>query len=61
MEYLIKNKVDPPLTPNGIRQAEQTGRYLKEYFEEEGLAFDKIIIESSPFLRTMMTASQIAH
>lgn len=31
---------------------------LKQFLKEEG--YDEIIIESSPFLRTMMTASQIA-
>ena len=30
---------------------------MKKYFAEKGWIFDKIIIESSPFLRSMQTAA----
>ena len=29
---VYKNHVDPPLTPMGMKQAETTGAYLKDYF-----------------------------
>lgn len=59
--FVFKNKYDPPLTPLGIQQATATGKYLKEYFEQKGWSFDKIVIESSPFLRSMQTAAWVAH
>ena len=43
-----------------MKQAKATGEFLNEYFLENGYAFDKLIIECSPFLRCMMTAGQIA-
>ena len=55
-----RNPLDPPLTPDGLIQANATGAYLKEYFSENGYKFDEIIIECSPFLSCMMTAGQIA-
>lgn len=55
----VEHMLDPPLTPLGFRQAEDTGRYLKEYFEKNG--YTDIIIESSPFLRTLQTASTVAN
>ena len=59
--FVFKNKFDPPLTPLGIEQATATGKYLKEFFEQKGWSFDNIIIESSPFLRSMQTAAWVAH
>ena len=52
--------VDPPITPNGLKQSLKTGQFLKEHFERKCTTFDKIIIECSPYLRSMMTAGQIA-
>ena len=54
----IDNEFDCPLTTLGLSQAHVTGQYLRKYFKENG--FDKIIIESSPFLRTLETAAAIA-
>ena len=54
------NDVDPPLTDEGMVQAAKAGENLKACFEKYKLKFDKIVIETSPFIRTMMTASQIA-
>ncbi|CDW81206.1 UNKNOWN [Stylonychia lemnae] len=48
---------DPPLTREGMWQAKLTGEALKKQFLEGG--FEKVIIESSPFLRCIMTAAQI--
>lgn len=55
-----KVDVDPPLSRRGDRQAAFTGKYLKEYFEKHNMKFDKIVIESSPFLRCIQTASEVA-
>ena len=49
---------DPPLTPRGIDQAICTGKFFKQYFEENG--YTDIVIESSPFLRSLQTASEVA-
>ena len=54
------NKEDPPLTPQGVKEAIVTGNFLKEHFSDNSYHFDKVIIECSPFLRCMMTAAQIA-
>ena len=51
---------DPPLTPEGQKQAYFAGQYLKEYFEMNNMKFDKIIIETSPFIRCVQSASNIA-
>lgn len=51
-------KYDPPLTPLGIEQARETGEYLREYLKVH--KFDEIKLEASPFLRTLMTAANIA-
>ena len=58
--FLYPNKCDPPLTRRGILQAEATGDFLNDYFIEENYHFDKVIIECGPFLRSMMTAGQLA-
>ena len=52
----FKNKCDPPLSPLGVEQAAVTGRFLKKYFSDNGFHFDKIIVETSPFIRCMMTS-----
>ena len=49
---------DPPLTPRGIDQAICTDKFFKQYFEENG--YTDIVIESSPFLRSLQTASEVA-
>ena len=54
------NKIDPSLTEYGFEQGAITGKFLKKYFDGEGLTFDEIIIETSPFIRCMQTAKQIA-
>ncbi|CDW77202.1 UNKNOWN [Stylonychia lemnae] len=54
----IEEIVDAPLTPIGIQQAYETGLFMKQYINEH--QFEEVILESSPFLRVMMTASQIA-
>lgn len=33
---------------------------MKEYFEKLGVTFDKIVIETSPFMRCVQTANEIA-
>lgn len=58
MEY--PNKDDPPLSALGVAQAKTTGKYFKKYFADNDFKFDHIIIDCSPFLRCMMTASFIA-
>ena len=55
--FKVENKDDPLLTPKGMKQAFATGVYLKKYFKDNNLLFDKIIIESSPFIRCMMTSA----
>ena len=54
----IEVKSDPPLTRLGVAQAHMTGKYLKTYLKSG--KYDQIIIETSPFLRTMETAAGIA-
>ena len=56
VKYDVKS--DPPLTPLGVTQVEETGHYLKRYVEQHG--FDEIVIECSPFIRTVQTAAIIA-
>ena len=57
MEY--PEKQDPPLTPLGVQQAEETGRFFKEYMEKHPY-LDRVKLETSPFMRTMQTAAGIA-
>ena len=58
LDVEVECMLDPPLTPLGWRQAEDTGHFLKEFFDKND--YTDIIIESSPFLRTMQTASTVA-
>lgn len=52
---------DPPLSRRGERQAAFTGQFLKDYFDNKlGVTFDKIVIETSPFMRCVQTANEIA-
>ena len=52
------NNIDPPLTHLGFSQAQVTGKYLYKLLEEG--QYEAIVIETSPFLRTMETAAAIA-
>ena len=49
---------DPPLTSLGKDQAKQTGLFLKKYLDEND--YTHIFIESSPYLRALQTASEVA-
>ena len=49
---------DPTLTEKGLKQALEVGHFLEEKLRNEGVT--EIIIECSPFIRTIQTASQIA-
>lgn len=49
---------DPPLTPLGIEQAKDTANYLKQFLTEN--EYTHVVIEASPFLRTMQTAATVA-
>jgi broad specificity phosphatase PhoE len=60
IEQKNQNEVDPPLTKKGMEQASEAGKYLKQYFEDNNLKFDEIKIKSSPFVRCIMTSSQLA-
>lgn len=62
--HLYKFDGDACLTPIGAKQSEQTGKYLKEKIaeieNETGRAINEIVIETSPFIRTIGTAAHIA-
>ena len=49
---------DPPLTHAGEAQARMTGDYLKKILQDHG--YEYIVIESSPWIRTLQTAAAIA-
>jgi broad specificity phosphatase PhoE len=58
------NEYDPALTNNGVNQAKSIGNQLREFFQSELFSNQdvsklKIKIYSSPFLRTLMTASSV--
>jgi len=48
---------DPPLTPFGLTQATKTGEFIRDEYRHQNADF---IIYSSPFLRCLQTASNIA-
>ena len=54
----VEEQLDPPLTPQGIRQAEETGHFLNSFLAKN--KYTDVVIESSPFLRTLQTASVTA-
>ena len=54
----IENIYDCPLTYLGVSQAHITGQYLKQYLARGN--YQRIILESSPLLRTLETATAIA-
>ena len=55
---LIENEVDPHMTKAGAEMAKKTGQHLKQYLYEN--QFEMAVIESSPWLRCLQTASIIA-
>lgn len=55
---VIEEIQDPPLTPTGVQQSRETGAYLREYLGQNG--YTKVVIASSPFLRALQTAAQVA-
>ncbi|CAD8050291.1 unnamed protein product [Paramecium sonneborni] len=52
----VQNPHDPHLTPKGCEQAQLAGKQILKVIEE----YRKIEIQSSPFLRCIMTAKNIA-
>ena len=59
----IRLKFDPNLTENGKLQAQTTGKFidlnLESTYSKKGIKYNVIII-SSPFLRCLQTAANIA-
>lgn len=55
---------DPSLTSNGLEQAQRAGAYFKrrirQVSRDQNVNFDEIIVESSPFLKCLQTATAIA-
>ena len=55
---------DAMLTKEGHKQAAETGLFLKQTLNGikaiHGKEWDKVILQSSPFIRTMSTASEIS-
>ena len=56
---MIEREYDPPLTPLGVQQAIETAQFMQKYLEEN--EYTEVIIESSPFLRSMQTAAELAN
>ena len=54
----MTNNHDPPLTKLGVAQAHVCGKRLRNTLENK--AYDRIVIETSPFLRCLETAAAIA-
>lgn len=52
------NFIDLPLSESGKKQAEEAGLFLQDFLMQRG--YHPILLESSPFLGTMATASIIA-
>ena len=52
------------LSPRGEQQSVESGDFIRQEKERieklEGRKFDRIIIDSSPFIRCLQTASRIA-
>lgn len=46
------------LTENGIKQANDAGKWLKEYIDEKGIDLSKARIWRSPYLRTRQTSEE---
>ena len=54
----IENMHDPPLTIHGVQQAVETGKMLAKLLAEKNL--EMVVVESSPFLRSLETAAAVA-
>ena len=54
----VEDLNDAPLTPLGFQQAQDQATFLKTFLQQRG--YSNIVIEASPFLRTMQTASIFA-
>ena len=52
------NTRDQALSQDGIMQAKVTAQYLKNFVDK--VIPDKVVIETSPYVRSMTTAAQIA-
>ena len=48
---------DPPLSQLGHQQARETGLFLNELFQQDGIAVDDVTWLSSPFLRCLQTSN----
>lgn len=55
---VIEEKIDPPLSYRGLEIATETGIGLKKYLRENN--YTQVKIFSSPFLRSLQTASRVA-
>lgn len=55
---MIEREYDPPLTPLGVQQAIETAEFLQKHLEQNG--YTTVVIESSPYLRSMQTAAETA-
>ena len=57
------SKSDPVLTALGMKQARESGKFLKTLLrqieQKEGRKFDNVVIQCSPFMRARQTASKI--
>ena len=57
------NNPDPILTKLGHTQASETGQFLKQQLSEieaqEGRKFDRIVVNSSPFIRTIASSARV--
>lgn len=62
--YESKTPHDPNLTRVGLQQASEAGKHFKKRIQEvqneNKITFDEIRVESSPFLRCLQTAANIA-
>ena len=65
--YTYKGKVnmlDPILTETGVAQAKETGKFLDGHLSkieaQANRAFDRVYIYTSPFIRCVQTAANIA-
>ena len=62
--YVSQTDHDTSLTIQGLAQATDAGKHFKQKIEavqaEHGITFDEVRIQSSPFVRCLQTASQLA-
>ena len=55
----IEFDFDPPLSETGKQQALQAGKNIHKYIESQGFSDAPIKYISSPFIRTLQTASYL--